>query len=174
LSTLLWRSFSFWNTYFVINEEKPQISYITVYGRSHHQNDTQSLCKSLLLFCFLFLFCLPYSKCKWPDKSKSEINQGYFYNYQYMILLTWIFIFAHIYAKEDPFCTLSFDILIVLDLLVMEMGCCLLDIYPYPFFFILKYLLCHKWRKAPNFLHYCVWQKPSSNGLQSSEEPHTI
>ena len=37
---------------------------------------------------------------------------------------------------------------IVLDLLVMEMGCCLLDIYPYPFFFILKYLLCHKWRNS--------------------------
>jgi hypothetical protein len=51
---------------------------------------------------------------------------------------------------------------IVLDLLAMEMGCCLLDIYPYPFFFILNYLLCHKWRKAPNFSHYCVWQKPSS------------
>ena len=49
--------------------------------------------------------------CKWPDKSKSEINQGYFYNYQYIILLTWIFIFAHIYAKEGPDCTLSFDIL---------------------------------------------------------------
>jgi hypothetical protein len=51
---------------------------------------------------------------------------------------------------------------IVLDRLVMEMGCCLLDIYPYPFFFILKYLLCHQWRKAPNFSHYYVWQKPSS------------
>jgi hypothetical protein len=49
--------FSFWNTYFVINEEKSQISYITMYGISHHQNDTQtqSLCKSLLLF---FCFCL--------------------------------------------------------------------------------------------------------------------
>jgi hypothetical protein len=61
------RSFSFWNTYFVINEEKPQISYITVYGRSHHQNDTQSLCKSLLLLCFLFfvfvLFCLFFFHC---------------------------------------------------------------------------------------------------------------
>jgi hypothetical protein len=51
---------------------------------------------------------------------------------------------------------------IALDRLVMEMGCCLLDIYPYPFFFILKYLLCHKWRKVPNFLHYYVWHKPSS------------
>jgi hypothetical protein len=51
---------------------------------------------------------------------------------------------------------------IVLDRLVMEMGCCLLDIYPYLFFFILKYLLCHKWRKVPNFLHYYAWQKPSS------------
>ena len=50
------RSFSFRNTYFVINEEKSQISYITMYGRSHHQNDTQSLCKSLFLFCF-FCFC---------------------------------------------------------------------------------------------------------------------
>jgi hypothetical protein len=29
--------FSFWNTYFVINEEKSQISYITMYGLSHHQ-----------------------------------------------------------------------------------------------------------------------------------------
>jgi hypothetical protein len=50
--------FSFWNTYFVINEEKSQISYITMYGISHHQNDTQtqSLCKSLLLF-FVFV-CL--------------------------------------------------------------------------------------------------------------------
>jgi hypothetical protein len=28
---------------------------------------------------------------------------------------------------------------IVLDRLVMEMGCCLLDIYSYPFFFILKH-----------------------------------
>ena len=37
---------------------------------------------------------------------------------------------------------------IALDRLVMEMGCCLLDIYPYPFFFIFKYLLCHKWRKV--------------------------
>jgi hypothetical protein len=36
------RSFSFGNTYFVINEEKSQISYITMYGRSHHQNGTQS------------------------------------------------------------------------------------------------------------------------------------
>ena len=35
-------------------------------------------------------------------------------------------------------------------------------IYPYPVFFILKYLLCHKWRKVPNFLHYYVWHKPSS------------
>jgi hypothetical protein len=35
-------------------------------------------------------------------------------------------------------------------------------IYPYPFFFILKYLLCHKWKKVPNFLHYYVWHKPSS------------
>jgi hypothetical protein len=43
-------------SYFVINEEKSQISYITMYGRSHHQNDTQSLCKSLLLFLFLFFF----------------------------------------------------------------------------------------------------------------------
>ena len=32
-------------------------------------------------------------------------------NYQYIILLTWIFIFVHIYAKEGPYCTLSFDIL---------------------------------------------------------------
>ena len=50
------------------------------------------------------------ASCKWPDKSKSEINQGYFYNYQYIILLTWIFIFAHIYAKEGPYCTMSFDV----------------------------------------------------------------
>jgi hypothetical protein len=28
--------------YFVINEEKSQISYITMYGISHHKNDTQS------------------------------------------------------------------------------------------------------------------------------------
>ena len=51
--------FSFWNTYFVINEEKFQIAYITMYGISHHQNDTQtqSLCKSLLLFyVFVCLF----------------------------------------------------------------------------------------------------------------------
>jgi len=35
--------------------------------------------------------------------------------------------------------------------------------YPYTlFFFILKYLLCHKWRKVPHFLHYYVWHKPSS------------
>jgi hypothetical protein len=49
---------------------------------------------------------------------------------------------------------ISFDvsICIVLDLLVMEMGCCLLDIYPYPFFFILKYLLCHQWGKVPILL----------------------
>jgi hypothetical protein len=26
----------------------------------------------------------------------------------------------------------------------------------------LKYLLCHKLRKVPNFLHYYVWHKPSS------------
>ena len=51
---------------------------------------------------------------------------------------------------------------IVLDRLAMEMECCLHDIYPYPFFFILKYLLCHKWRKVPNFLHYYVWHKLSS------------
>ena len=59
------------------------------------------------------------------------------------------------YCVEDRRC-------IVLDRLVMEMGCCVLDIYPYPFFFVLKYLLCHKWRKVPNSLHYYVWQKPSS------------
>jgi hypothetical protein len=52
------RSFSFRNTYFVINEEKSQIPYITVHGISHHQNDTQSLCKSLLLFCFCFFSIL--------------------------------------------------------------------------------------------------------------------
>jgi hypothetical protein len=34
--------FSFWNTYFVINEEQSQISYIIMYGISHHQNDTQT------------------------------------------------------------------------------------------------------------------------------------
>jgi hypothetical protein len=51
---------------------------------------------------------------------------------------------------------------IVLDRLVMEMRCCLLEIYPYPFFFILKYILSHKWRKVLNFLHYYVWHKPSS------------
>ena len=51
------------------------------------------------------------ASCIWPDKSKSEINQSYFYNYQYIILLTLIFICAHMYAKEGPYCTLSFDIL---------------------------------------------------------------
>jgi hypothetical protein len=35
-------------------------------------------------------------------------------------------------------------------------------IYTYPVFFILKYLLCHKWRKVQNFLHYYVWHNPSS------------
>jgi hypothetical protein len=34
-------------TYFVINEEKSQISYITIYDISHHQNDTQFLCQYL-------------------------------------------------------------------------------------------------------------------------------
>ena len=44
--------FSFWNTYFVINEEKSQMSYVTMYGISHHHNDTNPY------FCFLFFFCL--------------------------------------------------------------------------------------------------------------------
>ena len=35
-------------------------------------------------------------------------------------------------------------------------------ICPYPFFSILKYLLCHKWRKVSNFLHYYVWHKSLS------------
>ena len=44
--------------YFVINEEKSQISYITMYGISHHQNDTQSanpyFCFVFCCFCFCF------------------------------------------------------------------------------------------------------------------------
>jgi hypothetical protein len=154
------------------------------------------------------------ASCKWPDKSKSEINQGYvwqkpsskwhtvfvqiptfvlffvfalvlfFFDFgQFVYTLIWncffhaqaIFQSQSVYtnwpkSKKNKtkaktknktkvgICTVedcnATSRCIVLDRLVMEMGCCLLDIYPYPFFFILKYLLCHKWRKVPNFLHY--------------------
>ena len=43
--------------YFVINEEKSQISYITMYGISHHQNDTQSANPYFcFVFCLFFVF----------------------------------------------------------------------------------------------------------------------
>ena len=40
-------------------EEKSQISYITMYGINHHQNDTQSLCiipTFVLFFVFVGFF----------------------------------------------------------------------------------------------------------------------